>query len=187
MWAWTFFSNSIASSSNSIVGNAHLITKVYFPRLIIPVGAVVARFIDFAITSSVLVVLMIYFEVAPTWNILMLPVLIGLLTLLAFSIGVLLSSFNVKYRDVGALLPVVLQLWTFASPILYPLSLVPDKWRWIYILNPVVGIVENLRASLFGGELNLFALSISTAITLILFLISIPVFQRMEQGFADVI
>ncbi len=187
LWAWTFFANSVGSSSNSLVGNAHLITKVYFPRLLVPCAAIIGRFIDFIIASALLVGLMISFNIVATWNLLMLPVLVALLTLLALGAGLLLSAMNVRFRDVGAVLPLLTQLWMFASPVLYPLNLVPERWRWLYVMNPTVGILENLRASLFGTQFNWSALAASTAITFVLLIFSSYAFRRMERDFADVI
>ena len=147
---WTFFSGAVANSSNSLVGSAHLITKVYFPRMIIPGAAVGARLVDFAISAVILVGLMIYYNVSLTWSILMLPALVLLIMLLTLGLGMWTSALNVKYRDVGVALPVLIQLGMYVSPVLYPLSLVPERWRLVYSLNPLVGILENFRAALLG-------------------------------------
>ncbi len=184
---WTFFSSAVTTSSNSLVGNAHLITKVYFPRMLIPAAAISGRLVDFAIAFVILIGLMIYYGMAVTKQIVMLPPLIILVTLFAFGFGMLLSAFNVKYRDVGAILPVVIQLWMFASPVLYPMSLVPQKWQVLFALNPIVGITEGFRASLFGQEFNWVALTFSFVVTLILLVCSAYTFQRMEKSFADTV
>jgi lipopolysaccharide transport system permease protein len=184
---WTFFTGAVTISGLSLVGNANLITKVYFPRLIAPVSAIGGRLIDLAIALVILTGMMLYFRVGITWNILMLPALIILLTVLALGCGMLIAALNVRYRDVGLALPVVIQAWMYVSPILYPSRLVPDKWRWAYDLNPLVGIIDNFRASLFGGAFNWFALSVSVAVSLFLLVYSAYVFRRAEASFADVI
>jgi lipopolysaccharide transport system permease protein len=184
---WTFCAGAIGSSGNSLVGSAHLITKVYFPRMIIPGAAIGARLIDFAIAFVIFVPLMFYYHVAVTPNILMLPLFVALAILLTLGIGLLTSALNVKYRDIGVALPVLTQLWMFASPVVYPSSLVPEKWRLLYSLNPMVGIIEGFRSSLFGRRFNWQALVISTAITLSLLVYSAYAFRRTEKEFADIV
>jgi lipopolysaccharide transport system permease protein len=185
---WTFFSNAVTSSGNSLVGNAQLLSKVYFPRMIIPGSAILAGVVDFAIAFAVLVVLMIYYGTAPTVNILLVPVLLALITLLAFSVGMWLSALNVKYRDIRFALPFVIQLWMFLSPVIYPSSFVPARWRWLLALNPLTGIIDNFRVSLFGHQaFNWMTLGVATIITLALFIYSTYVFLRMEEDFADIV
>jgi lipopolysaccharide transport system permease protein len=188
---WTFFSSAIVGSGNSLVANAHLITKVYFPRMLVPAAAVAGRLVDFAVSFVILAVLMLVYQVAPTWNILMLPPLVALTTLLALGCGMLFSALNVRYRDIGIALPVMIQLWMYVSPVLYPTQLagrlLPEGWRWLYSLNPLVGVVDGFRAALFGGPFDLFALGVSTAFTLSLLVYSAFAFRRVERGFADVI
>lgn len=184
---WTFFSTALAGSSNSLVGNTHLITKVYFPRMIIPGAAIGGRLLDFGIALVMLVPLMIYFGVAPTRNLLGLPLLVLLITFLSWGVGMWTSALNVKYRDVGVILPVLTQLWMFVSPVAYPVSLVPEKWRWLYFLNPLAGIVEGFRAAIFGGPFRWGPLAYSTGATLIIFVYSAYAFRRMERSFADII
>ena len=184
---WTFFNAAVTSSSNSLVNNAHLITKVYFPRSIIPVSAVAARLLDLAIAFIVLIGLMAYYRVALTWSILLLPVLVALITLLALGVGMVSSAFNVKYRDVGVLIPVLLQLWMYASPVVYPTSLVPARWRYIYQLNPLVGLIGNFRAAALGGQLDWSALAWSVVIIAALLVYATFLFRRRETLFADVV
>jgi lipopolysaccharide transport system permease protein len=184
---WTFFTGAVTVSGGSLVSNANLITKVYFPRLIAPVSAIAGRLIDLAIALTILSGMMLYFRVGVTWKLLMLPGLILLLTLLALGCGMLIAALNVKYRDVGLALPVIIQAWMYVSPILYPSRLVPDRWRWFYDLNPLVGIIDNFRASLFGGAFNWYALALSVAFSLILLVYSAYVFRRAEKSFADII
>lgn len=184
---WLFFSSAISTSGNSLVGNSHLITKVYFPRLIVPLAAVGARLVDFAITFLVLVGLMFYYRVDLTWKILALPLFVVLLMALAFGVGTLTSALNVKYRDVSLMLPVIVQVWMFATPIVYPVEIVPQAWRQWYALNPLVGLIEGFRAVLLNREVNWTALGISAAITAVLVVGALYVFRRMERNFADLV
>ncbi|MBA3715144.1 MAG: ABC transporter permease [Pyrinomonadaceae bacterium] len=184
---WTFFSGSVSTSSNSLVSSANLITKVYFPRMIIPAAAVGARLVDLGIAFVILAGMMLYYRVSLTLNFFMLPVLVVLVTLLALGFGMLTSALNVKYRDVGMILPVLIQLWMYVSPILYPLSLIPEQWRGLYSINPMVGIVDGFRSILLGRPFNWTALGFSTIITIILLIYSAYMFRRVEKGFADVI
>ena len=185
--AWTFFSNAITSSGNSLVGSAHLITKVYFPRMIIPGAAVAAGLVDFAIAFVILVLLMFYYGVGITLNILMFPVMVLLTTLLALGTGMWLSALNVKYRDVRFALPFMVQLWMYLSPVIYPTSFLPVKLRSLLLLNPMTGIIEGFRSALLGRPFNWIALAVSAAITLILLIYSSYSFRRMEKSFADIV
>ncbi|HEX8845570.1 MAG TPA: ABC transporter permease [Pyrinomonadaceae bacterium] len=182
---WMFLSNAVLSSSYSLVVNAHIITKVYFSRLLIPGAAVGVRLLDLIIASLILVALMFYYGVTLTWSILMLPVFVIQITALALGVGIWTSALNVRYRDVGTMLPILLQLWMFVSPIIYPSSIVPERWRSLYFLNPLAGTVEGFRASLLGLPFDWRSIVISTAITLALLVCSIYAFRRMEESFAD--
>lgn len=184
---WTFFSNAVASSSYSLVASAHVITKVYFPRVLVPAATVAVRLSDFLIAFIILVGLIVYYGIQPGWSVLLLPLLVAHLTVLAMAVGMSLSALNVKYRDVGTMVPVMLQLWMFVSPIIYPSTMVPQRWRWLYDLNPLAGIIENFRACLFGLPLNRGGLIISAFVTLALLLYSARVFRKMEDQFADVV
>jgi lipopolysaccharide transport system permease protein len=169
------------------VGNAHLITKVFFPRVLIPVAAVAVRLIDVAISFVILIGMMAYYGVSVTRHFLLVLLLVPLITLLALGTGMLTSALNVKYRDIGVAIPVLMQLWMFTSPIVYPLSLVPAQWKRIYALNPLVGYIEGFRYAILGGHLDLVALSISIVITLVLLVYSAYAFRRMEKEFADIV
>lgn len=185
--AWTFFANAITNSGNSLVGSANLITKVYFPRIIIPSAAVAAGLIDFVIAFIILLILMIYYGVIITWNFLMFPVFVLLTTLLALGVGMWLSALNVKYRDVRFALPFLVQLWMFVSPVIYPTSFLPAKYRWLLWLNPMTGIIEGYRSALFGRPFNWGALAVSVGITGVLLVYASYSFRRMERSFADII
>ncbi len=184
---WTFFSNAVTNSSNSLVGSANLITKVYFPRMIIPGSAVAAGLIDFAIAFAVLVILMFYYGVAITPNLLIMPALVVMTAALALGIGMWMSALNVKYRDIRYALPFAIQLLMFATPIIYPSSMVPAKWRYLLSLNPLAGIIEGYRAALFGKPLDWPALGLSTVITIGLLVYAAFFFRKTERTFADIV
>src|SRR5713226_6421597 len=175
---WTFFSASVIGCSFSLVGNANLITKVYFPRLLMPVASVGARLVDFAISLAILAGLILFYEVtqryhvAWSWRLATLPLLVVLMMLLTLACGILASCLNVKYRDVGVALPVLIQLWMFVSPVIYPLRIVPQKWRMIYFLNPMAGLVEGFRSALLGTELEMRGLALSAIGTIVLLICS---------------
>ena len=184
---WTFFSGAVSTTGNSLVGNAHLITKAYFPRVMIPIASIAARLVDLVVAFVILIGMMLYFHVSPTPRILVSPLLILLLALLALGFGMWTSAVNVKYRDVGIALPVLIQLWMFVSPVVYPLSLVPPRWRMVYSLNPLVGIIDAFRAVLFGSALNWSSLLVSIGFTVVLLAYATYAFQSREKTFADII
>jgi lipopolysaccharide transport system permease protein len=185
--AWSFFANACTGSSYSLIGNAHLINKVYFPRLLIPCAVVAVRLLDFLVASLILVPVLLYQGLTPSWSLLIFPLFALELTLLSLGCGLLLAALNIKYRDVGTLLPVALQLWMFVSPVVYPLTLVPEQWRGVYALNPLVGIIEGIRGVVFGRELNSYATAVSVVITVSLLIFSVYCFRRAEGKFADVV
>jgi lipopolysaccharide transport system permease protein len=184
---WTFFANAITTSGNSIVGSAHLITKVYFPRPIIPMASVCAGLVDLAVAFPMLVVLMFYYHIGITLKTLFLVPLVSLTTLLAIAVGMWISAINVKYRDVKFAMPFVVQIWMYLSPVAYPSSVVPAKWRTVYSLNPFVGIIDGYRAALFGRAFDWKALAISLVVTLSFLAYASQQFRKMEKGFADII
>ncbi len=187
LFMWGFFSSALTKSGNSLVGNANLITKVYFPRMVVPISAVLAGLVDLAVTSVFLIILLFYYGIGFSVNLMMLPVLVFLTTLLAIGLGMLVSGLNVKYRDVGQVLPFLIQLVFFLSPIIYPLSIVPDKWRWLMALNPVTGLIEGFRSTFFGTPFNWFSLGIAASFTILVFVYAVYAFRRMEDDFADII
>ncbi len=184
---WTFFSNAVTNSGNSLVGNSNLITKVYFPRMIIPMASVGSGLVDFAIAFGLLVILMIYYGIGLSVSILMLPVLVILTSLLAMGIGMWMSALNVKYRDIRHALPFLIQLGLFVSPIIYPPSIVPEKWRWLLAFNPLTGIIEGYRSAIFGRSFDWFALGFSVLITIAVLFYAAFMFKKMERSFADII
>ncbi|HEY6218385.1 MAG TPA: ABC transporter permease [Pyrinomonadaceae bacterium] len=184
---WTFFSNAITASGNSLVGSAHLITKVYFPRLIVPAAAMLAGLVDFLLAFLLLCLLMVYYRVTITVQILFLPVLVLLTALFSLGVGTWMSALNVKYRDVRFALPFLIQLWLFVSSVILPSSSVPPKWRWLLLLNPMSAIIEGYRSALFGLPFDWPALSVAAVLTLLVLLYAIYAFARVERSFADII
>jgi lipopolysaccharide transport system permease protein len=184
---WTFFSNGVTNAANSLIGNSNLITKVYFPRLIIPAAAVGAGLLDFAIASVLLVGLLVYYDFAVTWQYLMILPLIILTTLFSLGVGIWFSAVNVRYRDVRYALPFLIQVWFFVSPIIYPSTLVPEEWRWLLHLNPLAGLIEFFRSALFGRELPWMGLAYAAGFTVIALAYASYTFRRMERSFAEFI
>ncbi len=183
---WTFFANALTSSGNSLVGSANLITKVYFPRMIIPGSAVLAGLVDFAVAFAVLGVLLAVWGVPLTSKVLLLPFLVVLLALLATGVGMWMSALNVKYRDIRHALPFLVQMWLFASPVIYPAS-IAGRWQWLLALNPMTGIIEGFRSALFDNPLDWTALGLSLAMTCLIVVYAAYSFRRMERRFADLI
>ncbi len=190
---WTFFSSALLGCTYSLVGNANLITKVYFPRILIPAASIAARLLDLAISCVIMLGLLSYyrfvahFPLTVTWQFALMPVVLGLLILFTLGLGLLISALNVKYRDVSVALPVLIQLWMFVSPVIYLSDLVPVRFRIYYFLNPLAGLIDGVRSILLGGALNTFALAVSGLATLILLVLGAVVFRRAERNFADVI
>jgi lipopolysaccharide transport system permease protein len=184
---WTFFSNSVTASSNSLVGSANLITKVYFPRLIVPASAMIAGLVDLALAFLLLVALMIYYRTGVNSQLLFLPVLTLLMALFSLGVGTWMSALNVKYRDVRFALPFLIQLWMFVSSVILPSSSLPAKWRWVLLFNPMSGIIEGYRAALFGLAFDWTAIGVAALITVLLLFYSAYSFSRVEKSFADII
>ena len=185
---WTYFARSLNQSILSVVGNANLITKVYFPRLLLPIAAVVSGLIDFAISFVLLIGMMIWYHMVPDWEILYLPLFIILTMLTALSVSLWLSVMNVRYRDVGQAVPFLVQIWMFASPVAYAVSAVPERWQPLYSLNPMAGVVEGFRWALTSSESPpLMAIVISTIMVLALLYAGLVVFKKMEDTFADIV
>jgi len=184
---WTFFSNTISASGNSLVGSAHLITKVYFPRLIVPAAAMMAGLVDFMLAFLLLAGLMIYYRVTLTMQVLFLPVLVLLTALFGLGVGTWMSALNVKYRDVRFALPFLIQLWLFVSSVILPSSSVPAKYRWVLMLNPMSGIIEGYRAALFGLPFDWPALAVAAVLTIAMLFYSVYSFGKAERSFADII
>jgi lipopolysaccharide transport system permease protein len=184
---WIFFSNSVTNCSNSLINDRNLITKIYFPRMIIPAAAVLSGLIDLLIAMLLLIFLLLYEGFLPTWRFLMLPVILFPVVTYTFSLGMLLAALNVRYRDVRYVLPFVTQLLFFVTPIIFPLNMVPAKQRWLIMLNPLTGAIEELRASVSGREIDLQSFGVSLIATLIFFCFCSYIFKRLEKVFAETI
>lgn len=186
---WQFFSNALSEASNSLIGNANLISKVYFPRLIIPASSVITSFVDFLISGVILVGLMIWYRFVPDWRILTLPFFIVLAFAAAMGFGLWLTALNVKYRDFRYVVPFIVQLGLYVSPIGFSSSIVPEQWRLLYSLNPMVGVIDGFRWALLGGESHIYwpGFSLSVFIVAIVLAWGVYYFRKMEKTFADVI
>jgi homopolymeric O-antigen transport system permease protein len=185
---WNNFAQAIGRSGVSLVGSANLISKVYFPRLIIPLSAAVAPLVDFAMAFVILLAMMAWFGIAPTWGVLALPLFLLLALFTALAVGLWLSALDVRYRDVGYTIPFMVQIWMYASPVAYPVSLVPERWRMLYSLNPMVGVIEGFRWALLGkGNPDFGVMTASAVVVMALLLGGIVYFRRMERTFADVV
>lgn len=185
---WTYFANALSASGNSLVGSANLITKVYFPRLIVPGAASLAGLFDFFIAALILGAMMIYYHCLPGISIIHFPFLVILTFLCAVGAGLWLAALNVQYRDIRYVIPFLIQLWMFVSPIIYPVTIVEERYRWLLALNPMGGVITAYRASLLGHQpIDWFLLGISTIIICLLFISGLYYFRRMEKTFADVV
>jgi len=186
---WQFFAEALSQSSNSLVGNSNLISKVYFPRVIIPASSIMVTMIDFAISFAILIVLMIIFGFVPSINILFLPVLLLQTIYTSYSIGIFLAALNVRYRDIRYIVPFIVQFGLYISPVGFSAKLIPEKWALLYACNPMVGIIDGFRWALIGGEykLNIKHILISIVISTIILLVAIKYFRKTEKTFADII
>jgi homopolymeric O-antigen transport system permease protein len=185
---WSYLSGSVVKATQSLVGNSALVTKVYFPRLLVPLAALLPGLVDLGLSLVVLAPLLLVYGVAPTWALLTLPVWLVVLVAVAFGVGVCLATLNVQYRDVNQLITLLVQLWFFISPVAYPSSLVPERWRLLYALNPVTAVLDGARWALLGSRPPPAAsLAVSLCVTVLLGVGGVVYFQRTERRFADVI
>ena len=185
MLPWQFFSNALSEASGSLVGNANLITKVYFPRMIIPASSVITSLVDFAISFIILLVMFIWFRFMPSWQIIFLPLFILLAFFCAFGVGLYLTAVNVKYRDFRYIIPFIIQFGLFITPIGFSSSAIAEKWRIWYSLNPMVGVIDGFRWCILGDPMNWQSFFVSIAITGIFLWLGIHYFRKMEKSFAD--
>ena len=185
---WTFFANGLNQSSNSLVASANLLKKVYFPRLVIPIATVLAGILDFALSFVVLLGLMAFYGIAPTINLLWMPLFLLLALVTSLGVGLWMSALNVKYRDVRYIVPFVIQVWMFSTPIVYPSSLLPAPWRTVYGLNPMVGVVEGFRWALLGTNTAPgFMIAVSSTAAILILIGGAFYFRHMEKSFADIV
>jgi lipopolysaccharide transport system permease protein len=185
---WTYFAEAVRRGGTGLVSDSELVRKVYFPRLIIPLAGVIAPMLDFLIGFVVLLGVMLWFGVMPSFRLLVAPPLLVISALLALAIGLWLGPINVRFRDVKYTLPFMLQIWMYATPIVYPLSIIPAGWKWVYSLNPMVGVIEGFRWAVFGkGDPNVVAIGLSLFIIAVMLIGGLIFFKRMERSFADLI
>jgi lipopolysaccharide transport system permease protein len=189
MLPWQFFANSLSECSNSLISNANLISKVYFPRLVVPTSAVVVSFVDFLISGMILLGLMAWYNFVPTWRILTLPLFIAIAFAAATGAGLWLASLNVQYRDFRFIVPFIVQFGLYISPVGFSSNIVPEQWRFLYSLNPIVGVIDGFRWAILGGESKLYlpGFFLSLGLVLLLLISGIWYFRKMERTFADVI
>ncbi|WP_310490259.1 ABC transporter permease [Chamaesiphon sp. VAR_69_metabat_338] len=189
MLPWQFFANALSECSNSLIGNANLISKVYFPRLIVPVSAIVVSFVDFMISGIILLGLMAWYNYVPSWRILMLPVFVAIAFAASIGAGLLFASLNVKYRDFRFIVPFITQIGLYISPVGFSSNIVPEQYRLLYSLNPMVGVIDGFRWSILGGDAKLYlpGFALSLGLVLLLLVVGIVYFRKVEKTFADVI
>ncbi|MEO1428991.1 MAG: ABC transporter permease [Cyanobacteria bacterium J06632_19] len=189
MLPWQFFANSLSECSNSLINNANLLSKVYFPRLVVPTSAVVVSFVDFMVSGMILLGLMAWYNFVPTWRILTLPLFIAIAFAASVGAGLWLASLNVKYRDFRYIVPFIVQFGLYISPVGFSSSVVPEEWRLLYSLNPMVGVIDGFRWAILGGESKLYlpGFALSLGLVILLFITGIWYFRKMERTFADVI
>lgn len=189
MLPWQFFSNALSQCSSSLIANSNLISKVYFPRLIIPISAIVVSFVDFMVSGIILLGLMAYYSYVPGWRILMLPVFIAIASAASIGAGLLFASLNVKYRDFGFIVPFIVQIGLYISPVGFSSSIVPEQYRLLYSLNPMVGVIDGFRWSILGGDTKIYwpGFLFSLGLVFVMLISGIIYFRKMEKTFADVI
>lgn len=189
MLPWQFFANALAESSNSLISNSNLIAKVYFPRLIIPASAVIVSFVDFMISGIILLGLMAWYNFIPTWRIFTLPFFIAIAFAASMGAGLWLASLNVKYRDFRYIVPFIVQFGLYISPVGFSSTIVPEKWRLLYSLNPIVGVIDGFRWAILGGESKIYFPGFLLSLTLVGLILSTGIwyFRKTEKTFADVI
>jgi lipopolysaccharide transport system permease protein len=185
---WTFFSNGVMQAANTLVSNSNMVKKVYFPRLAMPIASVLAGLVDFVLAFIVLIIMMAFFQIFPTYNVIWLPFFLLLALITSLGVGFWLSAMNAQFRDVRYIVPFMLQAWLFLTPIAYPSSLLDEPWRTIYGLNPMAGVVEGFRWALLGSETAPGPITIvSTVVAIIVLISGLFYFKRMERTFADVL
>jgi lipopolysaccharide transport system permease protein len=189
MLPWQFFANSLSACSNSLIVNANLISKIYFPRLIVPASAVVVSFVDFLVAGTILLALMAWYNFVPSWRIVFLPVFIAIAAVASLGAGLWLAALNVRYRDVRYIVPFIVQFGLYISPVGFSSSVIPEKWRLLYSLNPIVGAIDGFRWAILGSESDLYLPGFILSLGLLTLLLgsSIWYFRKVERTFADVI
>ena len=184
---WMFFSSTVSTSAGSLVGSSHMVSKIYFPRLVVPLSAVGSSVVDFLISMCILLMLMLFFDLAWTWRLLFVPFFLFGIALAALGMGAGLSALIVSYRDFRYVVPFMLQIWLYLTPVVYPLSFIPETWRWLLYLNPMTGFIEAFRALFLGKPFDIVGILAALVLSMILFFSGLKYFRKVEQRFADVI
>lgn len=189
MLPWQFFSNGLSESSNSLIANANMLTKIYFPRLIVPVSTIITNIVDFLISLVILIILMAWFGFMPSKNVVTLPIFMILLIIVTTGSGLLLAALNVKYRDFRYVVPFIIQFGLYVSPVGFSSSIVPERWRLLYYVNPMAGIIDGFRWAILGGDTHVYwpGALLSTAILIAILISGLAYFRKTERTFADVI
>lgn len=184
---WTFFAGAITASAQSLVGSSHLVSKVYFPRLIIPLASAGSGLVDLLVSTGILLLLMLWYGVGWSWHLLAAPFLLAAVVFAALGVGTFLSALTVAYRDFTHITPFLVQIWMYVTPVVFPVSLVPPNWQWLLYLNPMTGLVEGFRSAFLGKPFDVPGLTLSLAVAVALFAVGIAFFERVERRFADII
>jgi len=184
---WTFFAGAVGAAGASLLGSANLISKVYFPRLIVPLAAIGTGLVDLLISTAVLLMMMVYYGIPWTWQLLAAPALLVALICAALGVGTLVAALSVTYRDVQHILPFVIQIWMFVSPVIYPIALFPAKWRWLLYLNPLTGLIEGFRSAFLGKPFDGVTVGVSLLAAVVLLVVGVAYFEKVERRLADIL
>jgi len=185
--AWTFFSSAVSAGGTSMIGAAGMISKVYFPRMVVPIASIGVSVIDFAVSFCILIIIMVIYSIAPGWQVVFFPFFALGLAAAAIGASAWLTAITVVYRDFRYVLPFMMQIWMYVTPVIYPVSFIPEKWRWIIYFNPVLGWIDGIRSSILGRPIDWSAVGVSAVCTLALLFFGLKYFERSERRFADVI
>lgn len=185
--AWSFFSSAVSSGGASMVGAAGMISKVYFPRLVVPIASIGVSVIDFAVSFCILLIIMLVYNIGPSWQVIYFPFFAIGLAVAAIGVSTWLTAITVVYRDFRFVIPFMIQIWMYLTPVIYPVSFIPEKWRWLIYMNPILGWVDGIRSSLLGRPIDWYAVAFSFVFTLALLFFGLRYFERSERRFADVI
>ena len=184
---WMFFANTVSTSSGSLVGSAHMVSKIYFPRLVVPLSSVGSGLVDFLVSTVILLLLMLVYQVDWTWRLTLAPFFLLGVMLTALGIGTALSALTVSYRDFRYVVPFMVQIWMYLTPVVYPVSFIPERWQWLLFLNPMSGYIDGFRSVFLGKPFDVTAILFSVVITAVVFVFGLRYFRKVEQRFADII
>jgi lipopolysaccharide transport system permease protein len=184
---WMLFAGAINSCAGSMVGSAQMVSKIFFPRIMIPFSAIGAGIVDFVVSACILLLIMVVYNIPWTWHLLVAPLMFAGVVLVALGVGTALSALTVSYRDFRYVVPFMVQIWMYLTPVVYPLSFIPEKWRWVLYFNPLTGYIDGFRSVFLGKEFDIIGIISAVSLTIIIFLGGILYFRKVEQRFADVI